>query len=257
MTLSPPTPGRFDGKVALVTGAASGIGCATALRLAAEGATVFAHDVDADGLAGTVAAIELAGGAAYGRSGDLTSRDECVAAVAECVARFGTVDVLANVAGVARADHVTDVDEVTYRRMMAINVDAVFFLCQAALPHLLDSGGNIVNLASNAGLMGGAYTAVYCMSKGAVIQLTRALAMEYLKTDLRVNAIAPGATDTAIPATFHVPADVDFELMARYMSPRPMSHADEIAAFVAFVASDDGQSMHGAILSIDNGLTAG
>ena len=105
--------------------------------------------------------------------------------------------------------------------------------------------------------MGGVYTVAYCMSKGAVVQLTRALAMEYLKTDVRVNAIAPGATDTALPAAFHIPPDVDFELMSRYVSPRPMSHADEIAALVSFIASDDARSIHGAILSVDNGLTAG
>ncbi|HEX7444492.1 MAG TPA: SDR family oxidoreductase, partial [Acidimicrobiales bacterium] len=169
----------------------------------------------------------------------------------------GRLDVLANVAGISRADHFTEIDEDTYRRMVAVNLDGPFFLCQAAIPHLLATGGNILNLASNSGLMGGAYTAVYCMTKGAVIQLTRSLAMEYLKTNLRVNAIAPGATDTALPASFHIPPDVDFELMARYMSPRPMAEAAEVAALAAFVASGEGRSIHGAILSVDNGVTAG
>jgi NAD(P)-dependent dehydrogenase (short-subunit alcohol dehydrogenase family) len=265
--VSDPTgsPGRFAGRVALVTGAASGIGRAVALRLAAEGATVVAHDRDAAGLAATAASAASAasaaeGGAAGGfltRVGDLASRDECVAAVADAATRGGRLDVLANVAGLARADHVTDVDEATYRRLCAVNQDAPFFLCQAAIPHLLTTGGNIVNLASNSGLMGGAYTVAYCMTKGAVVQLTRALAMEYLKTGLRVNAVAPGATDTALPASFHVPDGVDGELMARYMVPRPMSAAEEIAGLVAFVASDEGRSIHGAILSIDNGVTAG
>ncbi len=248
---------RFAGRVALVTGAASGIGRAIAIRLAAEGAVVFGHDRDANGLASVASGIESSGSTVATRTGDLSTRDECLAAVADCVDRLGRLDVLANVAGISRADHFTDIDESTYRHLTAVNVDAPFFLCQAAIPHLLATGGNIVNLASNSGLMGGAYTTVYCMTKGAVIQLTRALAMEYLKTELRVNAIAPGATDTALPATFHIPPDVDFELMARYMSPRPMTHADEVAALAALVASDDGRSIHGAILSIDNGLTAG
>lgn len=251
------SPARFTGKVALVTGAASGIGRASAIRLAAEGATVFAHDRDADGLAATAATITASGGTVHTRAGDLSSSDECRATVAACVEDAGGLDVLANVAGISRADHMTDIDEATYRRMMAVNVDAAFFLCQAALPHLLERGGNIVNLASNSGLMGGAYTVVYCMTKGAIVQLTRALAMEYLKQDVRINAIAPGATDTALPATFHMPADVDFELMARYMVPRPMAQADEIAALLAFVASDDAPSIHGAILSVDSGVTAG
>lgn len=248
---------RFAGKVALVTGAASGIGRAIALRLAAEGAAVFLHDIDADGLAATTAAIEAAGGRAESRVGDVSRRDECFTTVASCVSVFGHLDVLANVAGISRAEHFPEIEESTYRRMNAVNVDGPFFLCQAAIPHLLETSGNIVNLASNSGLMGGAYTAVYCMTKGALIQLTRSLAMEYLKTGLRVNAVAPGATDTALPATFHIPADADFELMSRYMVPRPMAEAEEVAALVALVASDQARSIHGAVLSIDNGVTAG
>jgi len=249
---------RFAGRVALVTGAASGIGRATACRLATEGASVFAHDRDSAGLVALADQIESAGGTVATRTGDLTTRDECIATVAACVDRFDRLDVLANVAGIARADHFTTIDEATYRQLTAVNVDAPFFLCQAAIPHLLEApGGNIVNLASNSGLMGGAYTAVYCMTKGAVVQMTRALAMEYLKTGLRVNAIAPGATDTALPASFHVPPEVDFDLMARYMVPRPMTQPEEIAALIALVASDEGRSIHGAILSIDNGVTAG
>jgi NAD(P)-dependent dehydrogenase (short-subunit alcohol dehydrogenase family) len=254
----PASGSRFTGRVALVTGAASGIGRATSRRLAAEGAAVFAHDRDGAGLLAVAEQIEAAGGTVVTRTGDLVTRDECVATVAACVDRFDRLDVLANVAGISRADHFTTIDENTYRHMTAVNVDAPFFLCQAAIPHLLEApGGNIVNLASNSGLMGGAYTAVYCMTKGAVVQLTRALAMEYLKSGLRVNAIAPGATDTALPATFQIPPEVDFDLMARYMVPRPMTDPDEIAGLIALVASDEGRSIHGAILSIDNGVTAG
>ncbi len=248
---------RFDGRVALVTGAASGIGRAIAVRLASEGAAVFAHDRDSAGLETLTEEVAATGATVVTRAADLSSREECDAAVANCVDRLGRLDVLCNVAGISRADHFADIAEDHYRQMMAVNVDAPFFLCQAAIPHLLATGGNIVNLASNSGLMGGAYTVVYCMTKGALVQLTRSLAMEYLKTNLRVNAIAPGATDTALPATFHIPADVDPELMARYMVPRPMSQPEEIAALVALVASDDGRSIHGAILSIDNGVTAG
>ena len=248
---------RFAGKVALVTGAASGIGRATALRLAGEGAAVLAHDVDAAGLDATASAGQEAGGTIRTRAGDLSARAECVAAVAECVDAFGRLDVLGNVAGISSCDHFCDVAEQSYRRMMAVNVDAYFFTCQAAIPHLLDAGGNIVNLASSAGLNGNAYTVAYCMTKGAVIQLTRSLAMEFWKTPLRINAIAPGAVETSLVANFRIPDDVDWDLVGRYMSPRPMGSADDVAALFAFVASDDGRNIHGAVLSTDAGLSAG
>jgi meso-butanediol dehydrogenase / (S,S)-butanediol dehydrogenase / diacetyl reductase len=140
---------------------------------------------------------------------------------------------------------------------MGVNVDGYFFMAQAAIPHLLETDGNIVNVASNAGLMGQAYTVVYCMTKGAVVQLTRALAMEFVKTKLRVNAIAPSGIQTTLSENFHIPPDVDGSLMRPYMGFRPMGSPDDIAAMFAFVASDEARSVHGAILAVDRGVTAG
>ena len=248
---------RFDGKIALVTGAGSGIGRAVTLRLASEGADVLAHDLNGDALAETAKLVADAGGAVTTRSGDISSRDECAATVAATVEQFGGLDVLGNIAGIARAEHFPDVEERAYRQMMGVNVDACFFLAQAAIPHLLEREGNIVNIASNAGLMGQAYTVAYCMTKGAIVQMTRALAMEYAKAPLRVNAIAPGGVDTALSRNFQMPADLDFELMARYTGFRAMGSGDDIAAMFALVASDEGRSIHGAILSVDRGITAG
>jgi meso-butanediol dehydrogenase/(S,S)-butanediol dehydrogenase/diacetyl reductase len=248
---------RFEDRVALITGAASGIGRAVAIRLAAEGARVFGHDVNADGLAETARLVASAGGAMASRTGDLSQVAECRATVAACVDTFGRLDVLGNNAGIARADHVADVTEEQYRRMMGVNVDGYFFMAQAAIPHLLETDGNIVNVASNAGLMGQAYTVVYCMTKGAVVQLTRALAMEFVKTKLRVNAIAPSGIQTTLSDNFHIPSDVDGSLMRPYMGFRPMGTADDIAAMFAFVASDEARSVHGAILAVDRGVTAG
>ena len=248
---------RFTGKVALITGAASGIGRAVAVRLATEGAGVFGHDVNAAGLDETAKLVADAGGRMEVRVGDVSDPAECAASVAACVAGFGRLDILGNVAGIARSDHVTEVTPEGYRRMMGINVDGPFFFAQAAIPHLLESGGNIVNIASNAGLMGQAYTVVYCMTKGAVVQLTRALAMELMKTPVRVNAIAPAGTNTNLVATYQMPADIDFELMGRYTGMRGMNTADEVANVFAFLASDEASSIHGAIVSADRGVTTG
>jgi NAD(P)-dependent dehydrogenase (short-subunit alcohol dehydrogenase family) len=250
-------PGRFEGRVALVTGAGSGIGRATAVRLAAEGASVFGHDVNAEGLAETAATVAAAGATMQTRVGDVSARQECVDTVAAAVDAFGKLDVLGNVAGIAQSVHFTDMTEAAYRRMCAVNQDAPFFFCQAAVPHLLETDGNIVNIASNAGLMGQAYTAAYCMTKGAVIQLTRSLAMEYAKTKIRVNAIAPGGTETSLTANFQMPEGIDFDLMVPYMGMRGMGQADDIAALFSFVASDEASNIHGAILSSDRGVTAG
>jgi meso-butanediol dehydrogenase/(S,S)-butanediol dehydrogenase/diacetyl reductase len=252
-----PTASRFEGKSALITGAASGIGQATALRLAAEGARVFAVDVAADRLAKTVESAAGLPGEIVPRVTDVTDRAECFAAVADAVAAHGRLDILGNIAGIARAEHVLDVSEADYRRMMAVNTDACFFLAQAAIPHLLETGGNVVNVASNAGLMGQAYTVAYCMSKGALVQMTRSLAWEFIKTPLRVNAIAPGGVETALVSGFQVPPDVDFDLMMRYGTPRPMAQAEDVAALFCFVASDEARNINGAVLSTDSGVTAG
>jgi meso-butanediol dehydrogenase / (S,S)-butanediol dehydrogenase / diacetyl reductase len=248
--------GRFEGKAALITGAGSGIGRATALRLASEGAKVFGHDVNEAGLAETASMVEGAGGIET-RAGDLTDPQECKDAVAAAVASMGRLDVLGNVAGIARGEHVTDVTVEQYRKMMAVNVDACFFMAQAAIPHLLETGGNIVNLASNAGLMGQAYTVVYCMSKGAIVQMTKAMAMEYMKKGIRINAIAPAGTNTSLVQGYSMPSeDLDFDLF-RYAGMRGMSEPEEVANLFAFLASDEARSIHGSIYSIDNGQTAG
>jgi len=245
---------RFAGKSALITGAGSGIGRAVALRLAAEGAEVFALDINAEALAETVSKSE---GRISIRTTDVSKPAECRAAVADAVAAFGKLDLLGNIAGIARSEHFTDVTEEQYRQMMAVNVDAYFFLAQAAIPHLLEAKGVIVNTASNAGLMGQAYSVVYTMSKGAVVLLTKSLAMEYLKTPLRVCAIAPGGTNTSLIRGYQMPDDVDWDLVGRYSSPRGFATAEDLAALFCFAASDEARNIHGAILSSDHGITAG
>ncbi|HVU62255.1 MAG TPA: SDR family oxidoreductase [Mycobacteriales bacterium] len=246
--------GRFDDRVALVTGAGSGIGRATALRLAAEGARVLAVDINEVGLKETV---ELGGASIVPRPADVTIVAECQAAVGEAIAQFGKLNLLGNIAGISGNAHMTEVTEAEYRRMFGVNVDAYFFLAQAAIPHLLGTNGVIINIASNAGLMGQAYSVLYTMTKGAVVQLTKSLAMEYIKRPLRVVAIAPGGTDTALVRNFSMPDDVDWDLVGRYTSPRGFAKPEDIAALFCFLASDEARNIHGAIVSSDNGITAG
>ncbi len=251
--MSEPAP-RLAGKAALITGAASGIGRAVTLRLAREGAQVLAVDIDAAGLQATK---ESADGAVVDAVCDVTVVDDCRAAVDAAVLEFGRLDILGNVAGIARGEHFGGVTEAAYRQMMAVNVDGYFFMAQAALPHLNHEGGVLVNIASNAGLLGQAYTVVYCMTKGAVVQLTKALAMEFLKAPLRVVAIAPGGVETGLVHGYQIPADVDWDLVGRYMGARGLAQPDDIANLFAFLASDEARNIHGTVVSSDGGMTAG
>jgi NAD(P)-dependent dehydrogenase (short-subunit alcohol dehydrogenase family) len=246
-------PERFEDKVALITGAGSGMGRAITRRLAEEGASVLAVDVDRSRLEDTKASCA---GRVVIHQCDLGAPDECVDTVSRCIEEFGRLDVLGNVAGIYLAAHATETTQEQYRRVMAVNLDAYFFLAQAAIPHLLSSGGNIVNIASNAGLQGVPYSVAYCMSKGGVIQLTRSLAVEFLKTTLRVNAIAPAGTNTNIVASATFPTDMDPDLARRMGGLRGLAEPEEIAGLFAFLASDEARSVTGSIYTIDNGLTS-
>lgn len=251
--------GRFDNKVALVTGAGSGMGRAIALRLATEGAVVVGADLNSEGVGETIGLLDAdASGMIESHQLDVRDVEACRAAVAHVVDAHGQLDVLGNVAGVhPHLGPISDVDEAMFDLYIDVNLKGVFFLSQAAVPHLLESSGNIVNIASNAGLQGLAYCAAYCASKGGVVQLTKSMAMEFVKQSIRINAIAPGGTQTALVDTIDFSPDVDFDLVARYTSPRGLDSPDAIAALFAHVASAEAANMHGSIIVADSGLTAG
>ena len=177
--------------------------------------------------------------------------------VKEVNAELGPPHALCNVAGLLKMAHTVDTSFEDWQRLLAVNLTGTFLMCQAVLPYLLESGGNIVNVASTAGLMGQPYSAAYCASKGGVVLLTKALAVEYVERGVRVNAVAPGMMETPMTGGgFTMPEDVSRRLIARITSPMGSVKPEQVAKTIAFLASDDGEYVSGSIVSIDGALTA-
>lgn len=247
----------FKDKALIVTGAASGLGRATAKLLAELGGEIALVDRNADGLESVAAEIKAAGGKGHVLALDLSDRDNCAAVVDQAVQRMGRLNALVNVAGVIAPAHFTELKYEDYDRVMAVNIRAPFVLCQKAIPHLLESKGNIVNVASNAGFLGMAYMAVYAASKAALVSLTKSLAMEYAKTPLTVTAVAPAGMMTNLVMGMAFPPDIDQELVGRYSGFRGLTEIDEVAEMIAVLASERGKAYHGSAVMLDCGSTAG
>lgn len=244
---------QLSDKVALITGASSGLGAAVVQLFADRGASVFGIARDADRMATVFDAVP---GGKYA-SVDITEPAACRAAVEQCVAEFGRLDVLINVAGYHQMRHTTTMTDEEWDRDLAVNLNGPFYLCRAALPHLLETGGNIVNVTSIAGVEGEVYSAGYCAAKHGLIGLTRALAVEYTKERIRVNAICPGGMPTPQATEFTAPDNADWDLIMRIASPRGFMEAEDVAKTIAFLASDDAAAIHGAVYRVDNGKGAG
>ena len=252
-----PPARRFDGKTAIVTGAGSGIGRATAIRLAVEGASVACLDVVADNLDETVEALAILGAKAVAYRCDVTDEAQVNETVTAVAGALGRPEVLCNVAGIGTFAHTAELPLATWDRILAVNLTGTFLVTKAALAYMLEpAGGSIVNVASTSGLMGAAYSAAYCASKGCVVMFTKALAIEYADRGVRVNAVAPGGVDTPLIASFELPEGGDRKHIYRITSRMGFCTPDQVAAAIAFLASDESAYTTGAVLAVDGGITA-
>ena len=248
---------RFKEKAALVSGGGSGIGRATAQRLAGEGARVLVADLDGAAAEATAASIREAGGDAAATPCDVSSPEAVKAAVAAAVERFGRLHVLVNCAGMGHFRRTTDETLDAWNRILAVNLTGNFLLCREVLPHLLQTRGAIVMCASIAGLTSHPYAAAYCASKGGVVMLTRALAVEYGRKGVRVNCVCPGRVETPFVQQFAFPEGVSPRAFARLMPLRDEGGTPaEIAALITFLASDEASYVNGDAVVIDGGMTA-
>jgi meso-butanediol dehydrogenase/(S,S)-butanediol dehydrogenase/diacetyl reductase len=222
--------------------------------MASEGASLFLLDVQAQGLEEAVKRVRELGGDAEARICDVSDAAAARAAVEAAVQRLGRLDSLCNIAGILHFDHTHELAHETWRRILAVNLDGTFFMCQAALPHLLAARGNIVNMSSTAALAGHPWTAAYSASKGGVLALTYTLAIEYCGQGLRANAVCPGSVQTPIHSVFRLPAGADRKLLYRIMPPDGVFRGPEAAAAaVAFLASEDAAHINGTEIRVDGG----
>lgn len=250
---------RLEGKSAVITGAASGIGKATSERLGAEGATLVLADINFDGA--KITADEIAqkqNVKTMAIAFDASDANSCRSMIDEAIIARGKLDILCNIAGIMDWGPLADFSDARWERMININLSSVFYICRHAIPHLVESKGNIVNMSSASGLMGLAYTTAYCAAKSGVIAITKSLAVEYASKGVRVNAVCPGGVKTPMTRDNPIPDDVDKEMLMRHWPKLgDMAEPEDVAAAVAYLASRDAQQVTGIALSVDGGQVLG
>lgn len=251
---------RFKDRVAIVTGAASGIGKATVERLAGEGASVVAIDVNKAALEAAAndanEGAKAAGGTVVARVADVSKEEDTGATVATAVEQFGRLDVLANIAGIMQTCHTERCPLDLWQRILDVNLTGTFLMCRAALPHLVETTGNIVNTSSTSAAFAHPWMAAYAASKGGVASLTQTIAIEYAKRGVRANTISPGSIKTGITENITFPEDADRKLLYRIMSPTGPRGPETVASVIAMLASDDGAHLTGVDIRIDGGTHA-
>ena len=251
--LNGPGNRRFDGRVAIITGAASGIGEATARRLGSEGASLVLADIDAQRLDTVLTELISLGAAAVAKCVDVSIGDHVNELVAFAVQSFGRLDILINNAGISLFGHVTEITPEQWHRVMAVDVDSVFFGARAAIPHLVVTQGCIVNTCSISGLFGDYGLVAYNTAKGAVANLTRSLAIDHASDGIRVNSVCPGGVATPMTRGILNRFGEEYERLIPLGRP---AQPGEIAAAIAFLASDDASYITGHNLVVDGGVTA-
>jgi NAD(P)-dependent dehydrogenase (short-subunit alcohol dehydrogenase family) len=248
-----PTMQDMTGQVALVTGAGGGLGGASAARIAELGADVAILDISGEALAGTAEKLRAMGRKVLELPLDLTDRAQCAAAISRTVDHFGKIDALCNIAGVLKCGRSEEIAEADWDIVMKVNLEAPFFLSRAAVPHMLEKGGAIVNVCSTAAFKAQGFFSAYCASKAALLHLTKTMAVEYIKTPIRINAVAPGGMDTALAGEAHPAFSLDAEIVGRLGNPRGMCVIDDVADMVAYLASPASRSMQGSCVVVDTG----
>jgi meso-butanediol dehydrogenase/(S,S)-butanediol dehydrogenase/diacetyl reductase len=248
--------GRFEGRVVLITGAASGIGAASARRFAGEGAALVLGDVNEEGLATLRGRLEASGARVESAATDVADRAQVEALTGRAVSAFGRLDVVFNNAGIGAFGRTPDLDPEVWRRTFDVDVHSVFYGCRAAIPVMREGGGGaIVNTASISGLRGDYGLSAYNAAKGAVVNYTRAAAIDHARENIRINAICPGPVETPLAASLIGHRRVGPEYARLIPMGRP-GRAEEIAAVAAFLASDDASYVTGAMIVVDGGITA-